>query len=78
LEAAGVFTNDETQAQVVRHFSSRRVKLIVISFGLRLLFTGLLWDHFVHKYHDLLMVFSDNSNQRVILFKYELILSILN
>lgn len=64
LEAAGAFATDEHHGQVLRHVSSRRVKLIVISFGMRLLFTGLLWDHFVHKYHDLLMVFSDNPNQR--------------
>lgn len=47
-----------------RHVSSFQVKLIVVSFGFRLLFTGLIWDHFVHKYHDLLMVFSNNANVR--------------
>lgn len=40
------------------------MKLIVVSFGFRLLFTGLIWDHFVHKYHDLLMIPSNNSNVR--------------
>jgi hypothetical protein len=69
--AASVFaaSNDahinDNQNNNVRHLSSRQVKLIVISFGLRLLFTGLIWDHFVHKYHDLLMNFSDNPNIRV-------------
>lgn len=47
-----------------RHVTSRQVKLIVISFGLRLLCTGLIWDHFVHKYHDLLMVLSNNPTKR--------------
>jgi hypothetical protein len=70
LEAAGVFTSNDNHSQEVRHVSSRRVKLIVISFGLRLLFTGILWDHFVHKYHDLLMNFSNNPNQRVYIILY--------
>lgn len=47
-----------------RHLTSFQVKLIVVSFGFRLLFTGLIWDHFVHKYHVLLMEFSDNPNVR--------------
>jgi hypothetical protein len=48
-----------------RHFSSRKVKLIVVSFGFRLLFTSILWDHFVHQYHDLLMTPTTNPNVRV-------------
>ena len=61
-----VFASSSNEDQVAprRHISSFQVKLIVVSFGIRLLFTGLIWDHFVHKYHDLLMVFSDNSNLR--------------
>ncbi|CAF0850335.1 unnamed protein product [Brachionus calyciflorus] len=47
-----------------RHLTSFQVKLIVVSFGFRLLFTGLIWDHFVHKYHVLLMEFSDNPYVR--------------
>ena len=60
--------NNSTNTTIVRHVSSRQVKLIVISFGIRILCTGLLWDHFVHKYHDLLMVTSSNPTQRVIFF----------
>ncbi len=48
-----------------RYVSSRQVKLVVVSFGIRIACTGLLWDHFVHKYHDLLMVYSNNPTQRV-------------
>ena len=48
-----------------RYFTSRQVKLVVLSFGLRILFTGAIWDHYVHKYHVLLMVFSNNPTQRV-------------
>jgi hypothetical protein len=47
------------------HVPLRQVKIIVVSFGIRLLFSGLLWDHYVHKYHDLLMEFSTNPTQRV-------------
>ena len=47
------------------HVSSRQIKIIVASFGIRLLFTALIWDHFVHKYHDALMVWSNNPEQRV-------------
>lgn len=47
-----------------RYFTSRQVKIIVISFGLRILITGFLWDKYVHKYHDMLEVFSDNLTQR--------------
>jgi hypothetical protein len=54
-----------THRAVTRHFTSRQVKLIIAAFALRLLFTGLIWDHFVHKYHDLLMVLSSNPRQRV-------------
>lgn len=57
-------TSNDTNIAQKRHVSSFQVKLIVVSFGIRLLFTGLIWDHFVHKYHDLLMVFSDNQNVR--------------
>lgn len=46
------------------HVSSRQIKIIVASFGIRLLFTALIWDHFVHKYHDALMVWSNNPEQR--------------
>lgn len=48
-----------------RHFSSRQVKFIVVSFGIRLLVTAIIWDHFVHKYQDLLMNLSDNELKRV-------------
>lgn len=51
--------------RISRHFTTREVKLIVFWFGIRLLCTGLIWDHFVHKYHDLLMVFSSNPIKRV-------------
>ena len=47
------------------HVSSRQIKIIVASFGIRLLCTALIWDHFVHKYHDALMVWSNNPEQRV-------------
>ena len=56
--------NELSCDQYNRHVTSRQVKLVVISYGIRLAFTGLLWDHFVHKYHDLLMEFSMNPNQR--------------
>ena len=49
--------------------SSRQIKIIVASFGIRLLFTALIWDHFVHKYHDALMVWSNNPEQRVRTFQ---------
>jgi len=55
-----------THRAVTRHFTSRQVKLIIAAFALRLLFTGLIWDHFVHKYHDLLMVLSSNPRQRTL------------
>ncbi|RNA28309.1 ceramide phosphoethanolamine synthase-like isoform X3 [Brachionus plicatilis] len=45
-----------------RSVSSFQVKLLVFFFSFRLLFTGLIWDHFVQKYHDLLMVFFNNPN----------------
>lgn len=48
-----------------RHISSRQVKIIIVSFGIRLLVTSLLWDSFVHKYHDLLMIYSDDPIKRV-------------
>ena len=48
-----------------RYFTSRQVKLVVFSFGLRILLTGAIWDHYVHKYHVLLMIFSNNPTQRV-------------
>lgn len=53
----------ETQSST-RYFTSREVKIIVFSFGLRILCTGGLWDHYVHKYHDLLMVLSTNPTIR--------------
>ena len=53
-------SDNKTTNRLSRHFSSREVKLIVFWFGIRLLCTGLIWDHYVHKYHDLLMVFSNN------------------
>ena len=56
--------NNET-SESMRHYSSREVKIICFSFGFRLLFTSLFWDHFVHKYHDLLMIPSNNPTQRV-------------
>jgi hypothetical protein len=59
--------NDATQNNY-GHVSSRQVKLVVVSFGIRLLFTALIWDHYVHKYHDLLMEFSNNPTQRVSFF----------
>ncbi len=55
---------DSTSSSSPRHFSSRQVKLIVVSFGLRILLTGGLWDNFVHKYHDLLEVYSSNPTVR--------------
>lgn len=63
-EAFSSAESSPKQASSRRHFSHREVKLMVISFGLRILLTGYLWDHFVHKYHDLLMVFSENPTQR--------------
>lgn len=45
-------------------YSHREVKIIILSFGMRVLVTGFLWDHFVHKYHALLMVYSENPTQR--------------
>lgn len=59
-------SNAANNGRLNRHFSSREVKILVFYFGIRLLFTGLIWDHYVHKYHDLLMVFSNNPTQRVI------------
>lgn len=47
-----------------RYFTSKEVKFIVVSFGLRILLTGGIWDHYVHKYHDLLMNFSPNPTLR--------------
>ncbi len=57
--------SENNSSRLNRHFSSREVKILVFYFGIRLLFTGLIWDHYVHKYHDLLMVFSNNPTQRV-------------
>jgi hypothetical protein len=48
-----------------RFFTSRQVLVIVFFFGMRLLFTGLFWDRFVHNYHVLLMKLSDDPNKRV-------------
>jgi hypothetical protein len=45
--------------------SLRQVKMIVVPFGIRILVTALLWDHFVIKYHNLLEVYSDNPAQIV-------------
>ena len=67
IAAAAFATNnpDNSHQTTSRYFTSREVKIVVISFGIRVLFTGLIWDHYVHKYHDLLMVFSNNPNKRV-------------
>ena len=65
--AAAAFAPPVSTTNNNRHFTSREVKIIVFLFGIRLLFTGLVWDHFVHKYHDLLMVFSNNPIKRVII-----------
>ncbi len=60
-----------------RHYSTREIKFIVFYFGIRILITSIIWNHFVHKYHDLLMVFSNNPIKRVyfiyILSKFSLI-----
>lgn len=50
--------------QASRYFSTHEVKFIVISFGLRVLFTGAIWDYYVHNYQELLMNFSKNTSQR--------------
>jgi len=55
---------ETNQASNSRYFTSKQVKLIVVSFGFRILITGFLWDKYVHKYHDLLMHFSENPTQR--------------
>lgn len=51
-----------------RHYSTREINFIVFYFGIRILITSIIWNHFVHKYHDLLMVFSNNPIKRVFLF----------
>ena len=64
--------------------SKRYVKLMMWPFGIRLLCTAFMWDHFVNKYHSLLEVYSDNPAQIVILyiitelfiFKFEFFLSL--
>jgi hypothetical protein len=45
--------------------STRQVKFIVIPFGIRLLLTGLIWDHFVNNYQLLLQNYTDNILHRV-------------
>ena len=46
----------------------RQVKLIVIPFGIRLLLTGLIWDHYVNNYQFLLQNYTDNIVHRVFCF----------
>lgn len=57
-------SNNQPSCPSPRHFSSRQVKMIVISFGLRILITGGLWDRFVHQYHDLLENYSNDPAVR--------------
>ncbi len=77
-QAFNLYPGASTPASSPRHFSSRQVKLIVISFGMRILLTGGLWDNFVHKYHDLLEVYSSNPvirHQQGVAFRSPLIKS---
>ena len=45
--------------------TTRQVKLIVVPFGIRLLITSLIWDHYVNNYQVLLQNYSDNMAHRV-------------
>lgn len=47
-----------------RKYSSRQIKFFVVTFGIRLALTCVVWDHFVTSYHDLLMKFSDDPVKR--------------
>ncbi len=58
-------SNSEHAKYADRFFTSKQVLVIVFFFGMRLLFTGLLWDRFVHNYHDLLMKLDNDQNKRV-------------
>ena len=44
--------------------SRRTVVTVLIAFGIRFLFIGGLWDHFVHKYHDQLEVTLPSPSQQ--------------
>ena len=66
IAATAAFSSSSTNLNSNnRHYSTREIKYIIFYFGIRILFTSLIWNHFVHKYHDLLMVFSNNPIKRV-------------
>jgi len=80
IAAAAAFaspSNVNTNTSNNRHYSTRELRYIVFYFGIRILFTGLIWDHYVHKYHDLLMVFSNNPIKRVFRFNLFKLLNLL-
>ena len=45
--------------------TAKQVKLIVVPFGIRLLITSLIWDHYVNNYQLLLQNYTDNMLHRV-------------
>jgi hypothetical protein len=59
--------DDNTRKHTHRRtlLTSRQIKLIIVSFGMRLIFTSASWDYFVNKYQNLLHNYSNNIVQRV-------------
>ncbi len=63
--------NDDSGGRSHKHankksfLASREIKIIIVSFGMRLIFTSAAWDHFVNKYQSLLHIYSNNIVQRV-------------
>jgi hypothetical protein len=49
--------------------TTKQVKLIVVPFGIRLLITSLIWDHYVNNYQLLLQNYTDNMLHRVYLLE---------
>lgn len=48
------------------YFSSKYIKIICWAFGIRLLCTGLVWDNFVVKYHQLLEIYNFNNPSLIV------------
>ena len=63
--------NNLSESYNYLNVSLRQVKMIIVPFGIRILCTAFLWDHFVNKYHDLLEVYSDNPAQIVSLSSFK-------
>lgn len=54
------------------HVTSRQIKLVVIPFGVRILLTALIWDHFVGSYQALLQNYTASVIHRVFMFFFNL------